>query len=145
MLIRLCAVLSLALGAAACLDETSADTQASSVGSGSGHHHGPPPPEAFDACENLAAGDACAFDIDTHHIDGTCKNGPDGDGPLACAPNNPPPPPQESIDACASSAAGDTCAFTIDGHDITGTCKNGPDGTGPLGCAPDQPSPPPQH
>ena len=59
MLIRLCAVLSLALGAAACLDETAADTQASSVGSG---HHRPPPPEAFDACEGLAAGDACAFD-----------------------------------------------------------------------------------
>jgi hypothetical protein len=142
MLIRLCAALSLALGAAACIDETSADTQASSVGSG--HHHGPPPQEAFDACAGSTAGDTCAFSIDGHDITGTCKNGPDGTGELACAPDRPPPPP-ESIDACASSAAGDTCAFSIDGHDITGTCKNGPDGAGPLGCAPDQPPPPPPH
>jgi hypothetical protein len=53
-----------------------------------------PPPEAFDACDGLAAGDACAFDLDGHHVEGTCKSGPEGDGPLACAPDQPPPPPQ---------------------------------------------------
>jgi len=142
MLLRLCAVLSLTLGAAACVDDTSADTQASSNAQGSGHPHRPPPQEALDACESLAAGDACAFAHDGHDISGTCKNGPEGDGPLACAPDRP-PPPQEAFDACASSAAGDTCAFTIDGHDVTGTCKTGPDGNGDLACAPDQPPPPP--
>jgi hypothetical protein len=149
MLLRFCAVLSLTLGAAACVDETSADTQAASnaaaaQGSGPGHPCGPPPQEALDACEGLAADDTCAFDIDGHHVDGTCRNGPEGDGPLACAPDRP-PPPQEAIDACAGSAAGDTCAFSIDDHDVTGTCKSGPDGTGGLACAPDQPPPPPPH
>jgi hypothetical protein len=140
-------VLSLALpvslASVACVDETSADTQASSNAAATPQGRGgPPPQEAFDACANLAAADACAFDIDGHHVIGTCKNGPDGDGPLACAPEHP-PLPQEAIDACVNLAAADACAFDIDGHHITGTCKNGPDDDGPLACAPDQP--PPMH
>jgi hypothetical protein len=147
MLLRLCAILSLALGAA-CVDETSADTQASSTaadaqGPGSGRPCGPPPQEAIDACAELAADAACSFTHDGHAVTGTCKSGPDGDGPLACAPT-PPPPPQEAIDACAGAAAGDACSFTHDDHDIDGTCKAGPDGNGELACAPAQPPPPPR-
>ena len=147
MLLRLCAVLSVALGAAACVDDTSAASQASSDPQAGSGHKCPPPKEAFDACASSSAGAACTFSIDGHDITGTCKNGPDGNGPLGCAPDHPPPPPQESLDACASASAGDTCTFSHDGHDIAGTCKNGPDGTGPLGCAPDQPppGPPPPH
>jgi hypothetical protein len=48
--------------------------------------HGPPP-QALAACANLAVGAACAFDVDAHHVEGTCQNGPDGHGPLACAPD----------------------------------------------------------
>ena len=53
-------------------------------------HRGPPRPprEALAACEGAAANAACAFDIDGHHLDGTCQ--PVGEA-LACAPNNPPP------------------------------------------------------
>lgn len=130
----------------ACVDDTSQDTQASTIeGEGEGCNrppHGPPPPESFDACESLAAGDTCAFDIDGHHVEGTCKTGPDGEGELACAPERRPPPP-EAFEACTGLAAGDTCGFEIDGHSIEGTCMAGPDGTGTLGCAPDQPPPGP--
>lgn len=145
-MLRLCAAL-LFISVAACVDDTSSSTQASSDPTvDSGHPGCPPPPpeEAFTACDGSTAGAACAFDIGGHHIDGTCRSGPDGDGPLACAPNHPPPPPpppQEAIDACASSTAEAACAFDIDGHDIDGTCKTGPDGNGPLACAPDQPPP----
>jgi hypothetical protein len=46
-----------------------------------------PPPEAFDACASSTAGAACAFDVDGHHVAGTCRQGPDGQGPLGCAPD----------------------------------------------------------
>jgi hypothetical protein len=132
MLLRLCAALALFT---ACVDDTSTDTQASS--DPTADHEGRPPPEqAFAACANSTAGASCAFDCDGHHVDGTCRNGPDGDGPLACAPNQPPPPPQEALDACATLAVDAACAFDIDGHHVEGTCKNGPEGDGPLACAP---------
>lgn len=137
----ICACLALT----GCAEDTSAQTQAASTtppaGPGYGHMCRPPQ-EALDACANLAAGAACSFDADGHHVDGTCRTGPDGQGPLACAPQMRMPPP-EAIDACASASAGASCAFTVDGHDVTGTCKAGPDGNGPLACAPDQPPPPP--
>jgi hypothetical protein len=130
---RLCILLALASG---CVDDaTASDSQSATAARGSDHR--PPPPEALDACATGSAGGACAFDIDGHHVTGTCTQGP-ADGPLACKPDHPPPPP-ETFDACASSAAGDACAFDIDGHHVTGTCRQGPDGQGPLGCAPDQP------
>jgi hypothetical protein len=133
----ICACLALT----GCAEETSTQTQAAST-KAPGHMCQQPPQQALDACANLTAGAACSFDADGHHIDGTCRNGPDGQGPLACAPQMRLPPP-EAIDACASSTAGAACAFTVDGHDVTGTCKAGPDGSGPLACAPDQPPPPP--
>jgi hypothetical protein len=143
MLLRICACLALA--ATACVDETSADSQASTVGSGSGNHQGPcrpPPQEALDACAGAVADADCAFDVDGHHVEGTCRTGPDGNGPLACAPDHPPPPP-EAIDACDGADADADCSFDVDGHHVEGTCRAAPDGNGPLACAPDQPPPPP--
>lgn len=50
-----------------------------------------PPPEAFEACESLEAGAACSVTApDGHTISGTCRPGPDGQGPLACAPEQGP-------------------------------------------------------
>jgi hypothetical protein len=137
----------------ACTDSIDGAAQAAVSGSadasGSGSEHRPPPPkppqEAIDACASLAEGADCAFDLDGHHVTGTCSQGPDGDGPLACKPDQPPPPPkppQEAIDACASLAEGADCAFSCNGDPISGTCLAPPDGSGPLACAPDQPPPP---
>lgn len=51
-----------------------------------------PPPEAVDACASKAAGDACTVSFpDGNSVEGVCRSGPDGNGPLACAPNGPPP------------------------------------------------------
>ena len=133
MLIRICVALAFFT---ACIDDTSTDTQSSAIGDGIRDHR-PPPPEAFAACTSATAGDTCAFDIDGHHIDGTCRNGPDASAPLACAPDHP-PPPAEALEACASLTLDAACAFDIDGHHVEGTCKNGPDGDGPLACAPDR-------
>ncbi len=101
MLFKLCTVLFAAGLAAACVDDASASSTATreEMGSGSGSDHGCPPPlppkEAVDACASSNAGDACAFDIDSHHVTGTCRRGPDSQGPLACAPDQPPPPPPQ--------------------------------------------------
>jgi hypothetical protein len=61
-----------------------------------GQHRGPgghrgPPPEALAACSGLSAGQNCSFSHDGHDITGTCRNGPDGNGPIACAPAGGPP------------------------------------------------------
>ena len=101
-----------------------------------------PPQQAFDACAKSSAGDACAFDIDSHHVTGTCSHGPDGNGPLACKPDHPPPPPQQALDACNGASAGDACSFTCNGSDVDGTCISPPDG-GALACAPADAPPPP--
>ncbi len=50
-----------------------------------------PPPEAIDACNGASAGDACSVAHGDRTINGTCARGPDGNGPLACKPNDPPP------------------------------------------------------
>ena len=145
-LFRLGLVLS-TLTAAACVDDaTASDTQATEAfdtGAPAGPHR-PPPKEAIDACASTAAGATCAFDVDDHHVTGTCRRGPDASKPLACVPDHPPPPP-EAFAACASATAGATCAFDIDDHHVAGTCRTGPDGQGPLACAPSQPPPPPPH
>jgi hypothetical protein len=103
---RLCTALLLASLATACVDDaTASDTSAIANAQGSAGCHRPlPPKEAFDACANLTAGAACAFDIDSHHVTGTCRRGPDGQGPLACAPDHPPPPPPDG-----SGGSGDDC------------------------------------
>lgn len=124
----------------ACIDPSSEETAAAAVSdpasAGSGAHRPRrPPPQAIDACAKAALGDACAFDLDSHHITGTCSHGPSGDGPLACKPDHLPPPPQEAIDACANAAAGDACSFTCNGDSLDGTCITPPDGDA-LVCAP---------
>ena len=46
-----------------------------------------PPQAAIDACASLAADAACTFtDPMGTDVTGTCKTGPDGSSPLACAP-----------------------------------------------------------
>ena len=87
-----------ALCASACVDNASATTQASTgsdtAGSADDHRTPPlPPKEAFEACASSTENATCAFDIDGHHVTGTCSHGPDGQGPLACKPDQPPPPP----------------------------------------------------
>jgi hypothetical protein len=127
-------LLILSLFAAGCIDDASATTQAEAVTDGSAPKR-PPPKQAFEACASSAADAACAFDIDSHHVTGTCKHGPDGGGPLACVPDRPPPPP-EAIAACTSSTVGATCSFDVDNHHVDGTCHAGPDAAAPLACAP---------
>jgi len=127
-------LLILSLFAAGCVDDASATTQAAAVTDGSGAHR-PPPKQAVDACASSTAEAACAFDLDGHHVTGTCKHGPDGGGPLACAPDRPPPPP-EALAACASSVVGAACAFDAGDHHVDGTCHAGPDAADPLACAP---------
>jgi hypothetical protein len=117
-----------------------------------GPPHGPPP-KAVDACKPLTEGAACSVSIHDKTIDGTCKKGPDGQGPLACVPANMPPmgphdgprmgPPPEALDACKSLAEGAACSVSIHDKTIDGTCKKGPDGQGPLACVPAGKLPPP--
>jgi hypothetical protein len=116
-----------------CLDEQTASTTAA-VGDDQRH----PPQEAVDACASSTSGDACAFDIDGHHIAGTCKSC-SANAPLACAPVHP-LPPKEAVDACASLSDGATCSFDIDDHHLDGICRS-PSADFPLACAPDQPPP----
>jgi len=111
-----------------CLDEQTASTMAAV---GDDQHR--PPQEAIDACASSSSGDACTFDIDGHHITGTCKSCAT-DAPLACAPDHP-QPPQEALDACATSSSGATCSFDVDGHHLDGTCRS-PSSDVPLACAP---------
>ena len=59
-----------------------------------GFLRGGPPPEALAACTNLAAGASCSVTLHGHTLEGTCRSGPDGTGPLACFPNAPPPHPR---------------------------------------------------
>src|ERR1043165_3516640 len=131
-MLRIC---SLLLALTGCLADESATSQESTI-----RDHRKPPQEAFAACDGAPATDACAFDIDGHHVTGTSRKGPAGNGPLACAPDHPPPPP-EALAACDGAASADACAFDIDGHHVEGTCKNGLEGNGPLACAPNNPPP----
>ncbi len=117
------------LSSAACIPDADADSASSALAGGGGGGQRPPrpPQEALDACVELAAGDACEFDHDGHHVTGTCFT-PDEDHPLACKPDQPPPPPPEAFEMCDGADAGDPC-------DV-GTCQAGPDGQLPLACVP---------
>lgn len=87
---RIFSALVLTASLAACVDDaTASSAQASTDPTGSGDHR-PPPQEALDACASSTAGATCAFDIDSHHVTGTCRQ-PDASRPLACAPDQPPP------------------------------------------------------
>ncbi len=45
-----------------------------------------PPQEAIAACAKLTLDAACTFTFDGRHHEGTCRRGPEGQGPIACAP-----------------------------------------------------------
>lgn len=54
----------------------------------------PPPPEAFEACDGAAEGQACTVETPHGTLSGTCQM-PRGNR-LVCVPENmPPPPPNE--------------------------------------------------
>lgn len=112
-----------------------------------GGHHGPPP-EATAACSGKTVDAACAVTFGGKSHDGTCQNGPDGKGELACRPNDMPKPPAgghphgpppEAIQACEGKAESAACSVTFGDHTMEGTCRRGPDGKGELACAPSGP------
>ncbi len=55
----------------------------------------PPPPEAVESCTHLDVDALCRFSHDGREMEGSCRPGPDGQGPLSCAPDRsmyqPPP------------------------------------------------------
>jgi hypothetical protein len=53
-----------------------------------GRPHRRPPPEAFDACKDRKADDACTVTFHEHTITGKCAATPEGT--LACRPDRPP-------------------------------------------------------
>jgi hypothetical protein len=57
----------------------------------------PPPPEAVEACTHLDLDQLCRFTHDGREHEGSCRRGPDGQGPLSCAPDRhgQPPPPRD--------------------------------------------------
>jgi hypothetical protein len=99
--------------------------------------HGPPP-EAIAACKDQSEGSACTVSLHGQSIDGTCRKGPDGDGPLACAPSHPPAPPAEAIEACINKAAGNACTVQFDDRTVDGTCRSLPNESD-LVCMPEAP------
>ncbi len=56
---------------------------------GSGSERRPfrmPPQEAIAACAKLSLDAPCTFTFDGRNHEGTCRRGPEGQGPIACAP-----------------------------------------------------------
>jgi hypothetical protein len=51
-----------------------------------------PPQEAIDACAKLTSGVSCSFTFDGRAHQGVCRRGPEGQGPVACAPHRGPGP-----------------------------------------------------
>jgi hypothetical protein len=63
---------------------------------GDGHADGgarpfrPPPQEAVEACAKLPLDATCRFTFDGRAHEGVCRRGPEGQGPVACAPHRGP-------------------------------------------------------
>lgn len=110
---------------------------------GPGHGHGAPPEEALAACEGLATGTACSFEAPFGTVDGTCSEGPDESGQVACRPNwaegegpgHDGRGPEEARTACEELEAGAACSFEGPFGSVSGTCRLGRDGV-TLVCAP---------
>ncbi len=49
-----------------------------------------PPQEAIDACASLTGEVPCSFTFDGRVHQGLCRRGPEGQGPVACAPHRGP-------------------------------------------------------
>ncbi len=92
-----------------------------------------PPQEAFAACEGREVGSACTVELHDRTIEGTCREGRDGDG-LFCMPRRP-EPPKEAFNACKSTQEGDACHLTLGDKIVDGTCRKPPDRS-ELACAP---------
>ncbi len=97
-----------------------------------------PPAESLQACQGLQDGAACSFTMGDRSVQGTCRNGPDGQ-PAACMPHRPHGPPPEAFQACQSLSEGAACSLDLHGTQLTGTCRKGPQGGGDLACAPPRP------
>jgi hypothetical protein len=97
-----------------------------------------PPPEAVDACKDKSEGNACVVNLHGTTIDGTCRNGPDGNGPLACMPAHPPAPPPEAVEACLDKADGDACSVAFGDRTVDGICRTPPE-QDDLACMPNGP------
>ncbi len=76
-------------GTATALLCASAIAQPKGRGGDRGHRRGPPA-EALQACEGLSENDSCAFESDRGTVEGICRLSPEGQPPLACAPEKPP-------------------------------------------------------
>ncbi len=48
----------------------------------------PPPQEAVQACAKLELNATCRFTFDGRAHEGACRRGPEGQGPVACAPDH---------------------------------------------------------
>jgi hypothetical protein len=57
-----------------------------------GRPHRRPPPEAFEACKDRKADDACSVTFHEHTLTGKCAATPEG--PLVCRPDRPPRKPE---------------------------------------------------
>jgi hypothetical protein len=93
-----------------------------------------PPKEAIDACNGKAVADACSFTgPGGNALEGSCRQGPDGKGVMACAPK----PPKEAIDACNGKAEGNDCSFVgRNNNNINGVCRKAPNGEAEMACVP---------
>jgi hypothetical protein len=96
------------------------------------HHF--PPKEAIEACSGKANADTCSFTgPGGRSLEGTCRQGPDGKGVMACAPK----PPKEAVDACSGKSEGNDCSFVgRNNNNITGACRKAPGGETDLVCFP---------
>lgn len=77
----------------------------------------------IDACEGIAAGDACTFLHDDETVDGTCTAIESLGGLVICVPQAAVPP---RIAACEGKSAGDECSFIRDDEAIDGNCVAAP-------------------
>jgi hypothetical protein len=86
-------------------------------------HHRRPPPEAFAACKDKKADDACEVTLPDRKLAGKCaaREG----APLACRPDHPMGPPPQLFEACAGKSAGDLCSVTFGEKTREGKCAMG--------------------
>jgi len=133
---------------AACTVASANESNATSDGStnrfqplaaGDEHHPPGPPQEAIAACASKNEGSTCSVQFRDRTVDGICRNGPDGNGPLACAPQRHRRPPEEAFAACASKSEGSACSVEFHGETLEGTCRKGPQDETELACMPNRP------
>jgi hypothetical protein len=103
-----------------------------------------PPQEAIQACDGKTSGDTCSFTgMRNDTVTGTCRNGPDGQGALACAPAQMPGQsqhqgsgqPSAAIQACNGKSMGNSCSFAgPNNQSVSGSCQQGPEASAPLCC-----------